>query len=170
MVRTISHRMIIPQILAAMTGTLCMLIDNLMIGQLLGDCEMSAYGFSTPLIIVIASIGLMMANGVQMECSQAIGRGDLYDANSCYSTSIAMSVLAGAVIIIIVFAFCDPFCYILGAGSSGGDASVFAQTSGYIRGYVPGIIFMFFYCLTGPYLQTMGVLLLPDRPISSDHG
>ena len=156
MVRTISHRMIIPQILAAMTGTLCMLIDNLMIGQLLGDCEMSAYGFSTPLIIVIASIGLMMANGVQMECSRAIGRGDLYDANSCYSTSIAMSVLVGSVIIIIVFAFCDQFCYILGAGSSGGDAQVFAQTSGYIRGYVPGIIFMFFYCLTGPYLQTMG--------------
>lgn len=156
MIRTISHRMLIPQILAAMTGTLCMLIDNLMIGQLLGDCELSAYGFSTPLIIVIASIGLMMANGVQMECSRAIGRGDLYDANSCYSTSIAMSVLVGSVIIIIVFAFCDQFCYILGAGSSGGDAQVFAQTSGYIRGYVPGIIFMFFYCLTGPYLQTMG--------------
>ena len=58
MIRTISHRMLIPQILAAMTGTLCMLIDNLMIGQLLGDCELSAYGFSTPLIIVIASIGL----------------------------------------------------------------------------------------------------------------
>ena len=141
MIRTISHRMLIPQILAAMTGS---------------DCELSAYGFSTPLIIVIASIGLMMANGVQMECSRAIGRGDLYDANSCYSTSIAMSVLVGSVIIIIVFAFCDQFCYILGAGSSGGDAQVFAQTSGYIRGYVPGIIFMFFYCLTGPYLQTMG--------------
>ena len=148
--------MLIPQILAAMTGTLCILIDNLMIGQLLGDRELSAYGLSAPLIIVIASLGLMMANGVQVVCSKAIGGGDLDDANSCYSTSIAMSVLAGTVIIIIILAFCDPLCYILGAGSSDGNTPVFAQTSGYIRGYVLGTIFMFLYCLTGPYLQAMG--------------
>ena len=156
MIRTISHRMTISQILAAMTGVLCMFIDNLMIGQLLGDCELSAYGLAAPLIIVIASLGLMMAGGVLVVCSKAIGRGDIDDANACYSTSIAMSVLAGAVIIAIILAFCDPFCYILGAGKSGGDTTVFAQTSGYIRGYVPGTIFMFLYCLTGPYLQAMG--------------
>ena len=40
--------MLLTQILSAMTVTLCMLIDSIMIGRFLGVDSMSAYGLARP--------------------------------------------------------------------------------------------------------------------------
>ena len=57
MIRKLLRQMLSAQILSAMTVSLCLLIDSIMIGRFLGVDAMSAYGLSTPLLLMFAAFG-----------------------------------------------------------------------------------------------------------------
>ena len=57
MIRRLFRQMSMTQILTAMSTTLCLLIDSMVIGSLLGVDPMSAYGLASPVLIVFSAIG-----------------------------------------------------------------------------------------------------------------
>ena len=68
--------MLVTQVISAMTVTLCLLIDSIMIGRFLGVDPMTAYGLSNPLLLIFAALGTMISAGVQVMCGKSIGSGD----------------------------------------------------------------------------------------------
>ena len=58
MIRKIFRDMLFVQIISAMTVTICMLIDSIMIGRFLGVDSMTAYGLSTPVLLVFAAFAV----------------------------------------------------------------------------------------------------------------
>ncbi|MBQ2072613.1 MAG: ATP-binding protein [Oscillospiraceae bacterium] len=144
------------QIISALTATLCLLIDSIVIGRLVGVDAMSAYGVASPLLIIFAALGTMMVNGVQVQLGKAMGRGDTNGANACYSTSILQSLGLGAVWILLVYAAGNPLCTLLGAGTPSADNVVFQLTGDYLRGFMLGAPFFFLSQIMSAYLQAAG--------------
>lgn len=156
MIQKLFRQMSTAQIISAMTTTLSLLIDSIVIGRLVGVDAMSAYGIASPLLIIFAALGTMMVNGVQVQLGKAIGRGDTNGANACYSTSILQSLGLGAVWILLVYAAGNPLCTLLGAGTPSADNVVFQLTGDYLRGFMLGAPFFFLSQIMSAYLQAAG--------------
>jgi putative MATE family efflux protein len=156
MIQKLFRQMSTTQIISALTATLCLLIDSIVIGRLVGVDAMSAYGVASPLLIFFAALGTMMVNGVQVQLGKAMGRGDTNGANACYSTSILQSLGLGAVWILLVYAAGNPLCTLLGAGTPSADNVVFQLTGDYLHGFMLGAPFFFLSQIMSAYLQAAG--------------
>lgn len=156
MIRKLFRKMSNAQIISALSGTLCPLIDSIVIGRFLGVNAMSSYGIAGPLIIVIAAVGIMLTCGVQVRIGKALGSGDRDATDECYSSSIALSLFISILAMLMVFAAGDMLCMVLGAGTPSQDNLIAILTRDYLRGYILGIPFFFLSQIMTAYLQAMG--------------
>lgn len=156
MIKKLFRQMSGTQIISAMTTTLCLLIDSIVIGRLLGVDAMSAYGITSPLLIIFTALGTMMTSGVQVQLGKTMGRGDVSGANACYSTSVLMSLTLAAVWLLLVYAAGNPLCTLLGAGKPSAENTVFRLTGDYLRGFMLGAPFFFLSQIMSAYLQALG--------------
>lgn len=60
MINELFRKMAVAQIFPALSGTVCMLIDSIIIGRLLGVDSMSAYGLALPLLTLLIALGTMI--------------------------------------------------------------------------------------------------------------
>ncbi len=148
--------MLLTQILSAMTVTLCMLIDSIMIGRFLGVDSMSAYGLASPLLLIFAAFGSLISAGVQVVCGKTIGRGDREGTNACFSVSIFLAAAISAVGLALVLSLLDPLTCLLGAGNPGPDNPVFGLTREYIVGFILGAPAFLLAQIMVPYMQIAG--------------
>ena len=153
MIKKLFRQMLFTQILSAMTVTLCMLVDSIMIGRFLGVDAMTAYGLATPLLLVFAAIGGMISAGVQVMCGRAMGSGDREAANACFSVSVFLTLAVSAVGLGLVFAFTGPLAQFLGAEPG---TRVFELTKGYMRGFIIGAPGFMAVQMLVPYMQMSG--------------
>ncbi len=91
MIRKLFRTMASAQIFSAMTSALCPLIDSIVVGRFLGVDAMSAYGIASPVIIILAALGTMLVNGVQVQLGKKLGNGDRDGMNECFSTTGTVS-------------------------------------------------------------------------------
>ena len=152
MIHKLFRQITTTQIFSSMTNYVCLLIDSIVIGRLVGIEAMSAYGIAAPLLTIYTALSMMIVNGVQVPLGAAIGHGDREGTNACYSTSMAMAMLLAILSMLLVFTMGDPLCSMLGAP----PGKVFTLTKDYLRGYMLGSPFFFFSQLLNTYLQTMG--------------
>ena len=92
MIRKLVRSMLTAQILSALTVSLCLLIDNVMISRYLGTTAIAAYGYANPILLIIGALGSMLAAGIQMACSKSLGRGLQEETNAGYSSAIAVTL------------------------------------------------------------------------------
>ena len=59
MIRKLIRQMLSAQILSALTVSLCLLIDSIMISRFLGEKAIAAYGLANPLLLSIGAIGMV---------------------------------------------------------------------------------------------------------------
>ena len=156
MIKKLFRQMLLTQILSAMTVTLCMLIDSIMIGRFLGIESMSAYGYSTPVLLVFAAVGSMISAGVQVMCGRTMGSGDKEGTNACFTVSVALTAIFSIVGLAAVLIFTDPLCTLLGAGENTPDNTVFALTRDYLRGFIIGAPAFMAAQIMVPYMQMSG--------------
>ena len=148
--------MIFTQIISAMTVTLCMLIDSIMIGKFLGVDSMAAYGFSNPALLIFVAVGTMISAGIQVVCGKSMGNADMDSTNRHYSTSLVMTVFFAILGALIFIAFLNPITTLLGAGANSPDNPVFNLTKDYLYGFIIGAPAFMFAQIMIPYLQIAG--------------
>ncbi len=156
MVKKVFKQMLITQILSAMTVTLCMMIDSIMIGRFLGVHSMSAYEYSTPVLLVFAALGSMLSAGIQVACGKSMGSGDEKGANLCFSSSIIMALTISIVGLILIFTLPNPICELLGAGDAAHPSDVFGFTKKYLKGFIIGAPAFIIAQIMVPYIQMAG--------------
>ncbi len=156
MIKKLFRQMLITQTVSAMTVTLCMLIDSIMIGRFLGVDSMTAYGLATPVLLVFAALGSMISAGVQVMCGRTMGSGDKDGTDACFTASVALAVIISAVGLAAVLLFTDPICTLLGAGRDTPDNPVFGLTKDYLRGFIIGAPAFIAAQIMVPYMQISG--------------
>ena len=156
MIRRLFRQMMITQVVSAMTVTLCMLIDSIVIARFLGVHAMAAYGYTQPVLLAFAAPGAMISAGIQVVCGKTLGAGDRDGSDSCFSVSIAITALISILGLLFVLIFAGPLCTILGAGTPSADNPVYFLTKDYLTGFIIGVPAFLTAQIMVPFLQMSG--------------
>ena len=153
MIRKLVRQMLIAQIFAALTVSLCLMIDSIMIGRFLGEEAIAAYGLSNPVLLVIGAVSSLLASGIQAACSKSLGKGSQEETDAGYSSAIASGGSISILFMLFVLLLTSPLATIMGAGRSG---VLFEQTRDYLRGFVIGAPASMLALVLVPFLQMAG--------------
>ena len=153
MIHKLFKQMVISNVISAMAVMLCLLIDSIMIGRFLGVDAMAAYTLANPVLLVFAGFGSLMSTGIQVVCSQAMGKGDEKTINNCFSLSIVVMAIFSFLGLALVLIFTDPLCLLLGAKKG---TEVFRLTKDYLQGFILGAPLFIGAQVLIPYLQMAG--------------
>lgn len=129
-------------------------IDGLVIARFLGPDAMAAEGIAHPIFSIIGVASGLIAVGMQVKCSQLIGRGNVKRLNDFFSISVYAGLIISIFIGISLFLFPKPFAYVLGATENG--ASLLTPAADYIRGLGIGAPMLIMIAILGPALQLDG--------------
>ena len=153
MIRKLIRQMLGAQIVSALTVSLCLLIDSVMISRFLGRRAIAAYGLANPLLLAIGAIGTLLAAGIQVVCSRALGQGDQAEANRGYSSALAAAAAASFVFVAAVLIGNGFLARLMGAGSEG---ELHEMTSDYMIGFSIGAPGSMGALVLVPFLQMAG--------------
>lgn len=156
MVKQLFKNLLVAQIASAAAVTICMLVDNIMIGRFLGVEAIAAYGLASPVLFIFAALGSLMSNGIQVICSGTMTKGDDDGTNRCYTASIISSLVISIVCMALIYVFMDSVCNFLGATPG---TEVFEMTKKYLQGFMFG----------GPAF-TVSQILVPYLQLSNKRG
>lgn len=152
MIKKLVRQMLVAQILSALTVSLCLLIDNIMIGRFLGVGALAAYGLANPVLLVIGAVGSMLCAGVQVACSKSLGRGSQEETNAGYSSAIAVAALFSAAFVLLVLLLRVPLARLMGAD----EPRLLSDTSRYMAGFTIGAPASMGALILVPFLQMAG--------------
>ena len=153
MIRKLIRQMLAAQTLSALTVSLCLLIDSILIGRFLGVQAIAAYGLANPILLVIGAIGSMLAAGVQVACSKSLGSGSKEETDKGYSSAIGLMLGISLVFTLLVLIFRNPLATLMGAGSEG---ELYDQTRDYLAGFIIGAPGCMGALVLVPFLQMAG--------------
>ena len=153
MIRKLIRQMLTAQILSALTVSLCLLIDNIIIGRYLGVESIAAYQLANPILLMMGALGSMLAAGVQVACSKSLGRGSQTETDSGYSSAIALTLGLSLSLMLAVLIFSAPIASAMGAGRSG---ALFEQTRSYMIGFIIGVPASMGALILLPFMQMAG--------------
>ena len=152
MIRRLVRQMLTAQILSALTVTLCLLIDNIMIGRFLGGQALTAYGLANPMLLVIGAVGSMLCAGAQVACGKSLGRGDREETNIGYASTVAAAGLFSLAFMLPALLLRVPIARMLGAS----EPALLRETSVYIAGFSIGAPASMGALVLVPFLQMAG--------------
>ena len=124
-----------------------------MISRFLGRRAIAAYGLANPLLLAIGAIGTLLAAGIQVVCSRALGQGDQAEANRGYSSALAAAAAASLAFVITVLIGNGFLARVMGAGSEG---ELYEMTSHYMIGFSIGAPGSMGALVLVPFLQMAG--------------
>lgn len=153
MIRKLVRQMLTAQILSALTVSLCLLIDSVMISRFLGESAIAAYGLANPLLLAIGAIGTLLAAGVQVVCSKALGRGSQEGANEGYASALAVAAAVSLAFMAAVIPLRSFLARLMGAGAEG---ELHRQTRDYLAGFSIGAPGSMGALVLVPFLQMAG--------------
>lgn len=97
--------MSVPMIIAMFLNMAYSLVDSLWIGNLLGEQAYAALTNSTPIILILTSIGMGATNGLAILLSQVIGAKNEQKKKNIIATSFFVSVILSVLITIVLEIF-----------------------------------------------------------------
>ena len=153
MIRKLVRQMLAAQVFSALTVSLCLLIDNVMISRFLGETSMAAYSLANPVLLAIGAIGSLLAAGIQVACSKSLGRGSQEETNAGFSSAVALGGIISVAFVVLVIVFRSPLASLMGAGQQGG---LFEQTRDYLAGFSIGAPGSMGALVLVPFMQMAG--------------
>lgn len=125
-------------IISVLAATIGMLVDGIVIGQYLGQECVSAFGLSSPILILIAALAGVFSNGGASCCSNHIGRGENQTIRLNFTVTCIGTVAVGIIITVLGVFGGDAIAALLGA-----KGELVEITGDYIRGIgVGGVVIM----------------------------
>ena len=105
MMRNLVKQMLSAQIFSALAVSLCLLVDNIMIGRFYQEQGMASYTLANPLLLSIGAIGSLLAADVQVACGTSLGSGSKEETNAGYSSAVAFGTAVSVLFAVVVVLF-----------------------------------------------------------------
>ena len=144
-------KMTIPLIVAMILNMAYNLVDSLWIGNLLGKNAMAALTSSTPVILLLTSIGMGATNGLAILLSQAIGAKDNTKTKRILSTSLISTVVLCIILTIICESSLNEILQLLHT-----PTEIFSMAKEYLSVYLLGFLPVFLYLYFTAVLRSYG--------------
>lgn len=126
-------------------------VDGLIISRFLGPLEMAAQGIAHPIFSILGIVSGLIAIGMQVRCSQAIGRGNIKEYSEFVSASVIVGAITSLIIAALVLIFARPFAALLGA--SGNASNLVEPAAEYLMGIGVGVPPLILTAILAPALQ-----------------
>ena len=126
-------------------------IDGLVISRFLGSEAMAAEGIVHPIYSIMGIISGLLAVGMQVRCTQMIGRGKQKDLSRFFSATVYVGTVVSLLMTAFVLIFAKPFAELLGA--SGNGAELLIPASRYLIGIGVGIPPLILTAILAPAFQ-----------------
>ena len=97
-VRKLYYSFVTVSILSALTATVGMLIDNIIVGRYLGPDALGAMGVVGPVSLLLSAFGNICSGGGTARASQAMGRGDREQVCHIFTVTMFFALTAGLLI------------------------------------------------------------------------
>lgn len=136
-------------IVTQLVGVIAGMIDGIITSNFYGTQAYSAISLSGPIVSTISMFASFIASGVQLVCSQGLGRGDLKKANVAFSAALISGGFISVLFMITGFFFPDFLASICGIDTAR-YPDIYNYMQDYLRGYLPGIIPLVFVQILGP--------------------
>lgn len=134
-VRNLYRSFVIVSILSALTATVGMLIDNMIVGCFLGSDALGAMGVVGPVSLLFSAFGNICSGGGTARASQALGRGDKEQVCRIFTVTMLFAFLVGVVLTVAGLLFAPQIADILGA-----HGALKELTTQYLYGYFLGAL------------------------------
>ncbi len=105
----------IPSIIALVVNSLYNIVDQIFIGNFVGELGNAATNIAFPLTILCMSMGLMFGIGGAAAFNLSLGRGEKEEAPYYIGNSATMLVLCGVVIMAVTLIFLTPLLRVFGS-------------------------------------------------------
>ena len=128
---------LLSNILSSLTTYAGALIDGVVIGQFLGVNATAAFGVISPIIVVFALFGAVVASGARNHFTHLVGSGCVEEAQGVFTLSVVLSVSFATALMGFVLLFSGPVTAVLGA--TGSAAGVFEEARRYLIGIAIGL-------------------------------
>ena len=129
-------------------------IDGIIIGNMLGADSMAAFGFTTPYQKFTAIFPNIFALGMQILCSQNLGKGKLKDANGIFSLALSVAISLAILFTAMTFIFPAQIADILDAEENLGI--IRTETIDYLQAFSLGLPAVATVALLSPIMQLDG--------------
>ena len=134
-VKTVYRSFVLVSILTALTATLGILIDNIIVGRFLGVASLGAMGVVGPVSLVFSAFSNICSGGGAARVSQAIGRGEREQVNNVFTVTMFFILVSGGILTVPGFLFAPQIAQLLGA-----NGELFEPACNYLRGFFLGAI------------------------------
>jgi len=145
---------ILVNLISMMISVLGMMVDGLVIGRMLGQNSVAAYGFANPMFVVFAAIGGIFGAANISICGFYSSKGQLKESCEFLSMSFILEMIIGILMIAGFIIFIGPLCLMLGANPA--ELEVYNLTRDYLLWLIPGIPFILLGCSFSSLLQIDG--------------
>lgn len=105
-------------ILVALSATLSIVLNNLIVGMYFGADELTVYGLSVPILLLFTAFSGVFGNGGTIICSRYLGLGDVRAIRNNFTIATMITLVIGVLFTIIVMLTLEPLTVALGANSS----------------------------------------------------
>ena len=126
-------------------------IDGLVISRFFGSEAMAAQGIAHPIFSIVGVLSGLIAAGMQITCSQLMGRGQVKEVNRYVSQSVIVGAVVSVLVAAAVLIFPTKLAVLLGA--SGKGASLVLPASQYLFGIGVGIPAQLLVAILAPAIQ-----------------
>ena len=151
MIGKLVRKMFTAQSLSALTVSVCLLIDNIMIGRHLGSDALAANSLASPILLILAATSSLLSTGAQVACSRSLGKGSQEETNVAYSTALTVSVVFSVVFAAVIILLRVPLARLMGA-----KTLLVSDTGDYMAGFAIGAPASMMALILIPFLQIAG--------------
>ena len=141
----------IPLILSSMLQLLFNAADVVVVGKFAGNEALAAVGSTGALTNLILGVALGISQGCNIICSRAYGANDKKTMEGAVHSAVALSILCGAVVMVVGVLFSKPILRLMGSPD---DVIDLAAT--YMKIYFAGIIPILLYNFCSAILRAVG--------------
>ena len=134
-VKKVYRSFVLVSILTALTATLGILIDNIIVGRFLGEAALGAMGVVGPISLIFSAFSNICTGGGAARVSQAIGRGEHEQVNNVFTVTMLFIVVSGGLMTASGILFAPQIARMLGA-----HGDLLSPTTDYLRGFFLGAI------------------------------
>lgn len=128
---------LVVSILGALAATAGMLIDNIIVGQLLGHDALAAMAVVTPISLVFSIFSNICSGGGTVKVAHAIGKGDSEAVCQSFTVTMLVVVAVSLCLTAVGLIFTPQIVVLLGGGS---DEKIALLSVQYLRGFFLGTL------------------------------
>ena len=141
----------IPLVLGNLFQQLYNIVDSIIVGNVVGSSALAAVGASGAIIQLLVGFCIGASAGAGVVTSQYYGARNDEGVRKAVHTTIAISIVAGAILSVIGVLTAPLILELMGT-----PEEVFAQASDYLRVFFAGIIFSVIYNMSAGILNAVG--------------